>query len=95
MNRDPKTGRFLPGNQAAKGNRGNTFPKWGNANAMKHGLFCRYPIFRIIDGFLYIVTANRCNTLCIPPGYFTEKENEVLIHEDLIEELKKKGVQVH
>lgn len=37
MERD-KLGRFLPGNQVAKGNRGNRKPKFGNTNALKHGL---------------------------------------------------------
>ena len=37
MERD-SLGRFLPGNQVAKGNRGNRQPKYGNKNAFKHGL---------------------------------------------------------
>ena len=37
MERDSR-GRFLPGNQVAKGNRGNRKPKYGNSNALKHGL---------------------------------------------------------
>ena len=37
MERD-SLGRFLPGNQVAKGNRGNRKPKTGNKNAFKHGL---------------------------------------------------------
>lgn len=37
MERD-SLGRFLPGNQVAKGNRGNRKPKNGNKNAFKHGL---------------------------------------------------------
>ncbi len=36
MERDEK-GRFLPGNQAAVGNRGNRKPKYRNKNALKHG----------------------------------------------------------
>ena len=38
MERDVR-GRFLPGNQVARGNRGNRQPKYGNNNAMKHGLY--------------------------------------------------------
>ncbi|HEM6577781.1 hypothetical protein [Streptococcus orisratti] len=41
MDRD-RFGRFLPGNQAAVGNRGNRKPKYGNNNAMKHGLYHQY-----------------------------------------------------
>lgn len=41
MERDAR-GRFLPGNQVARGNRGNRQPKYGNNNAMKHGLYNRY-----------------------------------------------------
>ncbi|MCY7110831.1 hypothetical protein MK435_08185 [Streptococcus oralis] len=41
MERDVR-GRFLPGNQVARGNRGNRQPKYGNNNAMKHGLYNRY-----------------------------------------------------
>lgn len=37
--RDPKNGRFLPGNKIAVGNRGNENPKWRNQNAVKHGLY--------------------------------------------------------
>ena len=37
MERDSR-GRFSPGNQVAKGNRGNRKPKYGNSNALKHGL---------------------------------------------------------
>lgn len=37
MERDSR-GRFLPGNQVAKGNRGNRKPKYGNSNALNHGL---------------------------------------------------------
>ena len=37
MERDSQ-GRFLPGNQVAKGNKGNRKPKYGNSNALKHGL---------------------------------------------------------
>lgn len=41
MERDSR-GRFLPGNQVAKGNIGNKKPKYGNTNAVKHGLRRRY-----------------------------------------------------
>ena len=37
MERDSR-GRFLPGNQVAKGNKGNRKPKYGNSNALNHGL---------------------------------------------------------
>lgn len=37
MDRDKSTGRFITGNKAAIGNRGNTNPKWKNRNAVKHG----------------------------------------------------------
>lgn len=32
-------GRLLPNNKTAVGNKGNTLPKYGNANAVKHGLY--------------------------------------------------------
>lgn len=41
MERDSR-GRFLPGNQVAKGNKGNRNPKNGNKNALKHGLRSSY-----------------------------------------------------
>lgn len=41
MERD-KQGRFLAGNQVAIGNKGNRRPKFGNKNAVKHGLRRRY-----------------------------------------------------
>jgi len=35
--RDPKTGKFLPGNKITQGNKGNRKPKWGNKNAVVTG----------------------------------------------------------
>lgn len=54
--RDLKTGRFLPGNKAAKGNRGNRYPKYRNKNAEKHGFYSRFKQAEILeDGYLYII----------------------------------------
>lgn len=49
MERDPKTRRFLPGNKAAVGNRGNRKPKWRNKNALKHGFFQQVFISMCVD----------------------------------------------
>lgn len=77
MERDLKTGRFLPGNKVAVGNRGNTKPKWGNRNALKHGLYSCPPFLPMVsrcERFLtiYITVHNR---VVFKPGEWERLEN--------------------
>lgn len=78
MERDSR-GRFLPGNQVAKWNRGNRKPKYGNTNALKHGLRQRYTGLlpsrtgglSIYKGGLYLGT--------LPSKYFQRLETGELL----------------
>lgn len=51
--RDPRTGRFLPGNQIARGNKGNRLPKWGNKNAVVTGEHERIAVI-LDDGTVFV-----------------------------------------
>ncbi len=68
MDRDPKSGKFLPGNQAARGARGNWMPKWGNRNHVTHGLYSM-TVFPDSDGRLLIIRPGKF-TCHIPPGKY-------------------------
>jgi uncharacterized protein YjcR len=93
MDRDPKTGRFLPGNQLAVGNRGNSNPKWGNKNAMKHGLFGALPLAKVLsDGCLYIYISRKSLVKIKPDGFIKEKDGNIRIRNDLAERLEKMGI---
>lgn len=96
LDRDPETGRFLPGNQVAAGNRGNKKPKYANRNAEKHGLYSNYVNAREIDGgFLFIYT-KRGDVMVIPPdGFFRDEQDRLRIRNDYSEILEKEfGVQL-
>lgn len=93
MQRDPKTGRFLPGNRCAVGNRGNRTPKWGNRNAVKHGFFARAILMRPYvghDGWLNIPEAN----LKLSPEVFVIEEDRIFVRDDILEMLKARGVRI-
>lgn len=96
MERDPKTGRFLPGNRAAVGNKGNTKPKWGNKNALKHGLFTSTVVPKVKeDGYLYLSKykygAGIEDVIRIAPEGFIKDEDGIRLRDDLWEELEKRG----
>lgn len=67
MDRDPKTGQFIRNNKASIGNRGNRQPKWGNQNAVVHGL-CSSGCYIDKRGRLVISNGRSINIL--PPGTF-------------------------
>lgn len=91
MNRDPKTGRFLPGNQVAAGNKGNTRPKWGNQNAMKHGFCSNISFLRLRDDGS-LLAQSKGSYLLIKPGFSYKDENgNLMIHEDVIRLLREQG----
>lgn len=91
MNRDPKTGRFLPGNQVAAGNKGNRKPKWGNQNAMKHG-FCSNISFLRLQEDESLLAQSKGNCLLIKPGFAYKDENgNLMVHDGIIRLLREKG----
>lgn len=79
MERD-NGGRFLHGNQVARGNRGNRKPKYGNNNAMKHGLYNRYTgVLRSRGGGLSIYN-NGVYLGSLPEKYYhTAETGELMI----------------
>lgn len=85
-------GRFLRGNTVAKGNKGNTNAKWGNQNALKHGLFSKshrsiYEIRK--DGILYV--NNGTQPLLIQPTGYKVINDRVHIRNDIAEQMQKMG----
>jgi hypothetical protein len=92
MERDPKTGRFLKGNKAAVGNRGNTNPKWGNKNAMIHGFYASYVICKVRDDGNLLVSARGKPSFIIKSSGFTEDdEGTFWFRDDVAEKLKEYG----
>lgn len=95
MERDPETGRFLAGNKAAIGNKGNRNPKWGNKNAVKHGLFSSGPFAKVHkDGNLYIFTSRKRCIRIEPDGFFEDDEGRIRIRNDVARELEKYHVRL-
>lgn len=74
MERDPKTGRFLPGNRVAIGNKGNGKSKWKNRNAVKHGYYGIYRRCWIEDSGRLVIEMGRegrtINIITLPQGGF-------------------------
>lgn len=93
MQRD-ELGRFVTGNQVAKGNKGNTNPKWGNKNALKHGFFATHQLARFTkDGELEIFTSKGI-AYRIAQGYFFEDEQgRIRLHDKVSNMLEKMGVK--
>lgn len=93
MERDPKTGRFLPGNKAAVGNRGNRKPKWGNKNAVKHGMYSEIFLPKISDGYLYLIS--QYNIMRLKPEYFyQDSEGLIWIHDKAVPVLEGLGIEL-
>ena len=77
MERDSR-GRFLPGNQVAKGNKGNRKPKFGNSNALKHGLHRGYTgLLPSREGGVSIYK-NGAYLGTLPDKYFNHSEDGAL-----------------
>jgi len=66
--KDPVTGRFLPGNKIAKGNKGNRRPKYGNTNALKHGMYKR--IAMVANNGWLVIDQGPYRAKWFPPGTF-------------------------
>lgn len=93
MNRDPKTGRFLPGNKTAVGNRGNRKPKWGNKNAMTHGMYAEIFLPRIRDGYLYLIS--QYSIMCLKPDYFYQDQDGLIwVHDEVVPILEGLGIEL-
>lgn len=94
MDRDPKTGRFLPGNKAALGNRGNTKPKWGNKNALKHGLFSAHfvPVLSK-DKKILRIYISRSNFVCFHPGEWEYDQQGIKIYGEKARFLESIGME--
>lgn len=85
MERDPVTGRFMPGNKIAKGNSGNKKPKWKNKNALKHGYYASEKPCWIDDkGSLNIVMGSGVNpsVIGLPSNGFTLTANKDIVLND-------------
>lgn len=85
-------GRFVKGNTVARGNKGNRQPKYGNQNALKHGLYARtylYYIKRLDDGSLLL--NNGINPIRINKDGYKVKNDRIYIRNDVADHLKKLG----
>ncbi|MED1489182.1 MULTISPECIES: hypothetical protein [Bacillus] len=92
MDRDPKTGRFLPGNKAAVGNRGNRNPKWGNKNALKHGFYGKVSLWKVQnDGNLRISQSGGLAVIIKPGGFIKDKDGSIMLRNDIVEKLREMG----
>ncbi|GAB3797485.1 hypothetical protein [Virgibacillus kimchii] len=93
MQRDNR-GRFLPGNQMAKGNKGNTKPKTGNRNAVKHGFFEKLPVTKLRDdGTLYI--SNGVSAFTIKEEGFYIDDGLIWIRDDIAAVLEQNGYSLY
>lgn len=93
MERDPVTGRFLPGNKIAVGNRGNRNPKWGNKNAFKHGFYGHVQLHKFDkDGCLYVFFNRNFAYKVTPDQYFHDEQGRLRIHNNTSRILEKLGV---
>lgn len=94
MERDLKTGRFLPGNKAAVGNKGNTNPKFGNKNAFKHGFYATHQVARFTqDGELEIFTSKGVAYRVAQDYFFVDEQGRVRVHDKVSRMLEKMGVR--
>lgn len=85
MDRDAQ-GRFLPGNQLAKGNKGNRYPKWGNKNALKHGLY-ETRVYINQAGYLVIGRGDQ-PPIMLPPSTFIKEKDYFLVSPDVLQKIK-------
>lgn len=94
MQRD-SLGRFIRGNQVAKGNRGNTSAKWGNKNAVKHGLYSTYNTALLdTDGNLCVFLSMN-NVVRIPPSHFYRDDlGRYRVHDVFVDVLESMGVKL-
>jgi hypothetical protein len=92
-----KRGRFAPGNQISAGNSGNRSPKWGNTNAVKHGLFrIKLNLYKVDpDGWLHLIMIRgESINIRIHPDKFTKDGEGIRLHNDVVDGLEKLGYYV-
>lgn len=95
LERDPKTGRFLPGNKLAKGNKGNTQSKYGNKNALKHGFFAKHQLAHFTpEGDLEIFTGKGFAYRVEPDYYFIDEQGRIRLHDKVSTLLEQLGVRL-
>lgn len=81
MERD-SNGRFVQGNQAAKGNKGNKKPKWGNSNAVTSGQYIRYSGLSERDGFVYVI-ADHYSVGVLDPNQYYIDNGQIYVSDEL------------
>lgn len=69
-----KRGRFVKGNTVSVSNKGNTYPKWGNSNAKKHGLHAAHfpPVIKKGNLYVYI---SRVSAVVFRKGEWKRNDN--------------------
>lgn len=88
-------GRFIKGNQVAKGNKGNTAPKWGNKNAVKHGLYSTHNTALLDSQGNLCIFLSMNNVVRIPPShFFKDAQGRYRIHDDFVDVLESMGVKL-
>ncbi|MEH7081059.1 hypothetical protein V7101_21055, partial [Bacillus velezensis] len=98
MERDAR-GRFLPGNRAAVGNKGNKKPKYGNKNAFKHGLCSSFTWVEPDEDGRMLIQKFTNNGQYIgyvaSSGYiFYEEEEMYWFHPNLVEAMHQRGISL-
>lgn len=88
LDRDTR-GRFLPGNQVARGNKGNRQPKWGNKNAVKTGEYER--ICFVNDKGQLVIQRGLDPVLILLPSCFTIVSGRVGVRKDILERIWNPG----
>lgn len=96
MDRDPKTGRFLTGNRAALGNKGNTRPKWGNKSALKHGIagIGATPLLLEREDALYVFVSKKNSIRINNEHYIKNEDGSISFHDDVVPVLESFGIQL-
>ncbi|SEN86719.1 hypothetical protein SAMN04488134_102136 [Amphibacillus marinus] len=96
MQRDDR-GRFMKGNSMAGGNKGNTLPKYGNKNAVRHGLYSTFQVVTKLtttDEYLYIYLS-RSNMIKIATShFFIDEQGRIRIHEAVATDLERLGIEL-
>lgn len=94
MQRDSR-GRFIKGNIIAKGNKGNTHPKWGNKNALKHGLYSTHNTALLDSQGNLCIFLSMNNVIRIPSShFFVDEQARYRTHNDFANVLEDMGVKL-
>lgn len=88
MQRD-EFGRFIKGNDVAKGNKGNRRSKWHNKNAVRNWKYARLSGLLESDGTLYLIYKNQ-SVAVIDHEYYKTDEGKVYLKKEMVEILKER-----